>query len=181
MEKRKSYVKEVNSLISEGLTEQAAVQTFQVLVNRFGDEMHNPELEDFKEEVARARKEQRAYYRSIIDESCSRYPFPIEMSWRNVKFEPKRIKRCEVCADYYYDVSRNGGSLTCFNNGICAHEYELRRKRAGTIIDPVYKRNVQEIPVDFSPAEDDEQGHAILSEVEMGAWRHRQNGTRGIY
>jgi hypothetical protein len=169
----KSYVKEVNTLISEGLTEKMAEQTFQMLVNRFGDEMHKPELEDFRAEVLKARKEQRAYYRSIIDRGCGAYPFPIEMTWRNVKFEPKRIKRCEVCSDYYYDVSRNGGSVTCFNNGVCAHEYELRRKRAGTIIDPVYRRTVQEIPIDFSPAEEDKQGNAILNEVEMTAWRQR--------
>jgi len=177
----KSYVKEVERLIEEGLNEQVAVQTFQMLVNRFADDMHRPELEDFREAIASTRKEQRAYYRSIIGEGCGAFPFPIEMSWRNVKFEPKRIKRCSICSDYYYDVSRNGGSVTCYNNGVCAHEYEIRRKRAGTVLEPAYRRKVQEIPTDFSPAQDDDYGNAFLYEVEMTAWRHRQNGTRGVY
>ncbi|MBU8730454.1 hypothetical protein KM915_10350 [Cytobacillus oceanisediminis] len=169
----KSYVKEVERLIEEGLNEQVAVQTFQMLVNRFADDMHRPELEDFKLEIAKARKDDRAFYRSIIDEGCGAFPFPIEMSWRNVKFEPKRVKRCAICSDYYYDVSRNGGSVTCYNNGICANEYEIRRKRAGTILEPAYRRKVQEIPTDFSPKADDAQANAFMNKVEMTAWRNR--------
>jgi hypothetical protein len=172
-----TYVKEVEQLIGEGLNEQAAVQTFQMLVNRFADEMHQPEVEDFREAIASTRKAQRAYYRSIIDEGCGAFPFPIEMSWRNVKFEPKRIKRCAICSDYYYDVSRNGGSVTCYNNGICAYEYEIRRKRAGTVLEPAYRRKVQEIPTDFSPKADDAQANAFLNEVEMTAWRNRAEKT----
>jgi hypothetical protein len=167
------YVKEVEGLVNEGLTEEMAVQTFQMLVNRFGDAMHKPELEDFRAAIAETRKSERWYFRQVIDEGCAMFPFPMEMSWRNVKFEPKRVKRCEVCSDYFYDVSRNGGKITCFNNGICDHEYEIRRKRGGTILEPAYRRRVNEIPIDFSPAEDDKQGNAILNEVEMAAWRQR--------
>src|SRR5690606_357961 len=120
----------------------------------------------------KTRKDDRSYYHSIIDGGCVWVPYPIEMTWRNVKFEPKRVKRCAVCSDYFYDVSRNGGSVACFN-GWCDHEYEVRRKRPGTILAPAYRRRVNELLIDVNPSESDKQGHAILNEFEKSAWRQR--------
>ncbi|MFC7321956.1 hypothetical protein [Halobacillus campisalis] len=169
-----SYIKEVQRLIDDGLNEEASVQLFQVLTNRFTFEMHRPETEDFRKGILECRKDQRKHFREIIDGECRKYPFPIQLNWRNVKFEPKRVKRCGICGGYFYDVSRNGNKITCFNNGICEHEHEIRRKRKGTLMEPAYKRRVDEIPIDFSPAEDDALGNAILTETEMTAWRNRE-------
>lgn len=168
-----SYVKEVRELIDDGLNEEAAVQAFQVLTLKFDEDFSIPQTEEFREELRKCKKHRRRQFRDVIDKFGEKYPFQMEITWRNVKFEPKRVKRCAICSEYYYDVSRNGRKLTCFNNGICEHEYEIRRKREGDVIDPIYKRRVEEIPIDFSPSNQDAQQTALLEEVELTAWRDR--------
>ncbi|ARI78238.1 hypothetical protein [Halobacillus mangrovi] len=167
-----SYVKEVHELIDDGLNEETAVQAFQVLTLIFDEEFSIPHLEEFRMELRQWQKHRRKNFRNIIDRFGEKYPFPIELTWRNVKFKPKRVKRCAICSNYYYDVSRNGRKLTCFNNGICEHEYEVRRKRKGPVLEPIYRRRVEEVPLDFSPAKEDARQHALLYETEITAWRN---------
>ncbi|WP_042224135.1 hypothetical protein [Oceanobacillus manasiensis] len=167
-----SYNKEVTAVIDAGLPADATVQLFQVLTNHFAETDHCPEVYEFRDVLLAKRKYSRRKFHRSIDEVCAHYPLPVKLTWRQVKYEPKRIRRCAVCSDYFYDVSRNGRSATCFN-GLCPKYYEQRRKRAGTIIDPVYRRRVDEVLVDFQPGEHDKRGHAVLNEVEMTAVRNK--------
>ncbi|MEI3596744.1 MULTISPECIES: CGNR zinc finger domain-containing protein [unclassified Oceanobacillus] len=165
-----SYVKEVERLENEGIPAEAAVQLFQVLTERLEDVSSSPEVDEFQRKLLDLRKHDRRYFRQVIDDVCSEFPFPIPLNWRNVKFEPIRINRCELCGNYFYDVSRNGKKITCYNGGRCEHEYEVRRHREGTLLDPIYKRRKEEIPIDMSPSEDDSEGWAELNEMEMTAF-----------
>lgn len=164
-----SYIKEVKRIIDEGIPSEVAIQLFQVLTERFEDISSDPDICEFQRKLLDLRKHERKFFRQVIDEVCSEFSFPIKLSWRNVKFEPIRINRCVICGDCFYDVSRNGKKITCYNGGRCEHEYEVRRHREGTLIDPIYKRRFEEIPIDMSPGEGDTEGWAKLNEMEMTA------------
>lgn len=167
-----THIKEVESLKDSGLSEEVAIQLFQVLTKRFEIIAGGVELSDFQRSLLDLRKHERRSFRDTIDGTCAEFPSPINtLSWRQVKYEPVRITRCVVCSAYFYDASRNGRKGTCYN-GYCSDEYEVRRGRDGTIIDPVYHRKVNEEYIDFSPAADDKKGHALLNEAEMTAWRN---------
>ncbi|WP_269409621.1 hypothetical protein [Lentibacillus daqui] len=159
-----AYVKEVQSVIDAGVSEEIAIALYDLITAEFEYIAEHPETEQFRSRIASIRKHELAFFRSIIDGACAKYPLPVELNWRKVIFKPKRVTRCEVCMNYFYDVSRNGRSLTCSKQ--CARNYRNYTRTGGTAIDPRYSRQVQEIPVDFSPDSDDEFGHAMLDEVE---------------
>src|SRR5699024_251790 len=191
-----SHIKEVETLKQDGLPEQAAVEIFQAITERF-DEIHaQPELGEFRQELLDLRKHERKEFRKVIDDICDKVntaaTMPVKLNWRNVRYEPGHVKRCEVCGDYFYDVSRNGRKLTCDAKGVyytfdltnreyryyhkngtklsvCATEYE-KCSRTGSILYPVSKRNPNEVLFDPQPAKNDAQGHAIQNEVNETAW-----------
>lgn len=172
-----SYNKEVTAVIAAGVPAEDVILLYQELTERFERVAGRPELTDFRRNLLDQRKHHRGLFHYEIDDVCRSLPWlPVRLTWREVKYEPLRIRRCAVCSSYFYDASRNGRTLTCYTN-YCRTEYERRKRRPGTIIDPVYYRSVEEIPVDFSPAEDDAYGHALLNKVEMTAWRDRSAKT----
>ncbi|SFK12261.1 hypothetical protein SAMN04487936_107203 [Halobacillus dabanensis] len=175
MAEKQAYVREVQDLIDEGIPEDVAVQVYQFLVERFERAHHKPEVKDFRAELSELHKSERRYFRDCVDDWLSDMPFPIELTWREVKFKPNRISRCEICSDYFYDVSRNGRKVTCYKGSYCEHEYEVRRKRPGTVIDPIYKRKVNEVSVDMAPDKSDKRGNAALTEMERAAWEDEQD------
>ncbi len=170
----KAYVKEVQDVINEGLTDEVAVLLYQVLVERFERMSGHAETEEFQASLAELHKTERRFFRDWI----FRFPLPVSLTWREVKFKPQRVRRCEICGDYFYNASRNGKRVTCYKGDRCEREYEVRRKRPGTVIDPIYKRRVHEVPVDMAPDKRDNVGNAILTEMELTAWESGQ--TYGI-
>lgn len=175
-----SYVGEVQHVIDEGVPEEIAIELYNVLTEKF-EKMYRspPETEYLREDVASLRKNERRTFRDIIDETCARYPLPVDITWRELKYVPERITRCEVCMRYFYDVSRNGRRLTCSEE--CNRNYRNYTRTGGTVMDPIYSRNVQEVPIDFSPASDDEVGNAMLDEVEMTRQRRLDGQTAEFY
>ncbi|MGP4072640.1 hypothetical protein ACTWQB_08815 [Piscibacillus sp. B03] len=197
MGKNTSYVKEVQAVINEGLPEEVAIELFQALTEQFEGVDGHAETEQFKQNLLHYRKYDLVGFRRNIDKVCQDNPLPIKLNWRKVKYQPKRIKRCEICGYYFYDVSRNGRKLTCdrygeyfrfdftnrtyryyYKNGVrlsdCAAEYE-RRRRTGSVLYPNSNRKPYEVLIDFQPSENNKQGHALLNEVEMTAWKNRLN------
>src|SRR5699024_4457505 len=178
---QRTYVKEVQRLIYEGIQATEATELYQRLTDRFEDISGHPETDQFQQHLLSLRKYDRPYYRQVIDDVCE----PINMNWRTVKYDPTRIKRCETCGSYYYDVSRNGRKLTCDAGGVyyrfdrtnrtyryfhknghklsvCAAEYEKQRQGDTT-------RQPNEVLTDFQPGAGDAVGHAWLNKVENQA------------
>lgn len=159
-----NYVSEVQNVIDAGLPEQVAVGLYNVITEKLERISGHPETNIFRARVKELKKEELGYFHVTIDAICKQYPLPIKVDWRLLKYEPERITRCEVCSRYFYDVSRNGRSLTCSDD--CQADYYRFTRTGGTAIDPIYSRNVQEIPIDFSPSSDDALGYAMLNKVE---------------
>lgn len=155
------YVKEVQKVINAGVSEEIAIALYDLITAEFEYIAEHPETEQFRNRIANMRKYE---LHTIIDKACDRYPLPVELNWRKAKYDPKRITRCEVCMNYFYDVSRNGRKLTCSEQ--CQRNYYNYIRTGGTAIDPIYSRQIQEIPTDFSPASDDPEGNAKLDEME---------------
>jgi hypothetical protein len=177
----KTYVKEVQALIDLGYSERDAVKIFEAIVDHFERHvLQTVEVEDFQEKALELRKSQRAYYRDMINEALAWAQYD-ELTWREVKFEPKRVKRCAQCMGWFYDTSRNARKITCNRLGeyrqwdqtnreyryynkdnarlsVCGARYELARK-------PV-KRRVQEISFDTMPSSEDAYGNVFMDEVE---------------
>lgn len=168
-----SYVKEVQDVIDLGIinAEQTMI-IYNELIRKFDT---SPDASQTQASIYKLRKNERNYYHELIDEVCKRYDE--RLSWRQVKFEPSRVKRCVICQSYFYDVSRNGKRLTCdlsgeyrvfdktnriyryyHKNGVrlsfCAVEYDQRRRAAPKdwteedIIYPHSRRRVQEVGID---------------------------------
>ena len=170
--------KEVETVTNALGSQRTAIQLYQFLTEHFERMNGHPETSVFRQRLFDLHKEERAYFRSIIDEKCEEYYLDM-LSWRNVKYKPERVKRCEVCYNYFYDVSRNGRSKTCFNGGHCEREYEVRRGRGGTIQEPEYSRSVNIEFIDMQPDANDKEGQAKLLEMEKA--RQRENGVYYIY
>jgi|SRR5699024_916400 len=182
---QRTYVKEVQRLIYEGIQAAEATELYQRLTDRFEDIIGHPETDQFQQNLLLLRKHDLSYFREVIDEVCA----PAGLNWRSVKFEPVRIKRCEICGNYFYDVSRNGRKITCdaggvyyrfdktnrtyryyWKNGtrlsVCAAEYEKDKQASYRFGQP---RQPYEILTDFQPGADDAVGHAWLNKVEKQA------------
>lgn len=167
-----SYIKEVQSLIDEGLNEEITLALYKCMT----DELHmvcgGAGKEEFRARVAELRKNERQYYHEVIDSVCNRYPFPIELSWRNFKYEPSRVGWCDICGDFFYDASRNGKSLSCRDH---VNEYRNRVRAGGDILFPISIRRRQEFLYDPQPGQGDIVGNAILNSVEMQAQANYRN------
>jgi len=181
----RTYVKEVQRLIDAGIQATEAAELYQALTIRFENIHGHPETEQFQQHLLSLRKYDLSYFREVIDDACK----PVNLNWRSVKFEPTRIKRCETCGNYFYDVSRNGRKITCDAGGIyhrfdktnrtyryywkngtrlsvCAAEYEKERQASYGFGQP---RQPYEILTDFQPGPNDAVGHARLNKVERQA------------
>jgi hypothetical protein len=190
-----ALIKEVQAVIDLGYSEEVATLIYEVLTNNFEFVCGRPDTEEFQNNLLDMRKNDRSYFRYLIDSVCSRYLVTNKLSWREVKYEPTRIERCEVCGNYFYDISRNGRSKTCERGGpykvfdatnreyryyhkngkklsVCAAEYE-KRIRTGSVLYPTARRRRTEILTDFNPAENDKAGWAWLNDVQMAAWNRR--------
>lgn len=190
-----AHIKEVQDVIDEGISEPRAELLYQVITEKFEEICGQIETDDFQRSILDIRKNERPYFREVIDDVCNRYTFSAGLNWRNLKYEPIRIQRCQICGDYFYDISRNGKKLTCSKGGVyqtfdvtnrkyryfhkngkrlsvCGALYEQRR-RAGSVLYPESKRNPNEVLTDFNPDENDKKGHAWLNEVELTAWKSR--------
>jgi hypothetical protein len=177
----KSYVKEVQAVIDLGYSERDAVKIFDAVVDHFtGYVIGTVEVDEFREKALAMRKNERAFYREMINDALAWARFD-ELTWREVKFEPTRVKRCAHCMEWFYDTSRNARKITCDKLGeyrqwdqtnreyryyvkdnarlsVCGARYELARK-------PI-KRRVQEIPFDMMPSSEDAYGNVFKDEVE---------------
>lgn len=182
-----SYNKEIQAVLNVGISESMTKHLYMSLVIEFDSICGDPEIPKFRKKIADIRKNERSFFREIIDKKCKL--FKIDLDWRTVKFEPNRVKRCEVCGDLFYDVSRNGKSLTCYHKGtykqfdmtnreyyyyhkngnklsVCAAEYEKRRNdREKPDFYPLDKPFSNEIPTDYQPERNDKRGHAFLEEI----------------
>src|SRR4051794_28480764 len=147
--KKTVYVSEVQNVIDLDIIH--ADQTKALYNDILQNFITGVNAKETREHIRELRKHNRNYYHEIIDDVCKRYDE--RLSWRTVKLEPTRAKRCIICQSYYYDVSRNGKRLTCdllgeyrvfdqtnrtyryyHKNGVrlsvCAVEYDLRRRAA---------------------------------------------------
>jgi hypothetical protein len=184
--KTKSYVKEVQAVLDLGYTEADAVKIFEVVVDRFERAVGGLEPEEFHDRVLDLRKNERAFYREMIDHALS-YTDYDELTWREVRFEPTRVKRCAQCGNWFYDSSRNGKKITCNRFGVyrrwdmenrkyryyhkhgnklseCGARYELARVPT--------TRRVQEVPFNPNPSGEDIEGNVFLDEIEDANQRH---------
>lgn len=198
---RKTYVKEVEDVIKLGYIDESTVlKLYKEIGKHFGDSIGNEE-ERGRENLRYLRKHERAYWHERIDDIVQWYDD--RLSWRNVKVEPNRFKICPMpgCYRWFYDVARNGRTITCdyveykewdftnrkykyrhdrYGNRIseCAVNLDKYRRAAGgnytdeDLLWPRYRRNVQEMPVDMQPSNGDAKGHAILGEMQK-AYRRR--------
>ncbi|MCM3572523.1 hypothetical protein M3172_04930 [Mesobacillus subterraneus] len=177
----KSYVKEVQAVIDLGYMERDALKIFEAITDHFADYIIGTvEVEEFHERALALRKNERAFYREMIDQALA-YAGYSELSWREVKYDPSRVGRCAECMGWYYNVSRNGKKITCdrlgvyrqwdktnreyryyFKDGnklsVCGAKYELARKPT--------TRRVQEVLFDAMPGGDDVQGNVFMDKVE---------------
>lgn len=189
-----TLVSEAQKLREAGLTVDQVRVLYDAITDAFVAWCERPDVTEFRAELARPRKHERRLWHDLIDGGCEYFARlqpaaklpPVELDWRSVKFEPERVKRCEVCQSWFYDIARNGRTLTCSRRGIykrwdmtnrkfvyyvkngarlseCAAEYELRRYDGGSR--SVAKSN--EILNDFQPAEDDEKAINFLNYVEL--------------
>ncbi|WP_182200405.1 CGNR zinc finger domain-containing protein [Paraliobacillus salinarum] len=184
-----NYNKEASLLYEKGLTKFQITNLYQEILEEFYKACGHVETDVFIQKVKDVKRYERSYLHQIIDESCKRYLYSTDLTWREVKFEPKRIKRCKNCNAYFYDVSRNGRSLTCniggdyfvydstnrkfrnfYKNGeklsVCGAELEIHKRT------PIYKRKVNMILTDFFPAEGDIKGQAWLDEINIFHQNH---------
>lgn len=184
----KSYVKEVQVVIDLGYSERDVVKIFEGVVDHFVSIVGGVEPEHYHERVLNLRKEERAFYREQLEQGIAWAGYD-GLTWRDVKFEPTRVKRCEQCMNWFYDTSRNGKKLTCdrfgeykrfdFTNrefvyrykdgdklSVCGAKYEQARNPS--------TRNVQEVLFDAQPSGDDVMGNVMLDEIE-GAYQEQIN------
>jgi hypothetical protein len=178
-----SYVKEVQTAVNTGLTAKQAHGIYHDILDEFINMFDRPETEDFRREIADLRKHERGFYRTIID----LYVVEHGLDWRTVKFDERRVKRCEHCMNYYYDFSRNGLGKTCYRRGVYKRfnlttrefyyreNHGIKMSECGVALEnskhPTVRR-VQEMPFDPNPSEGDKKGHAILQSVNGAYQRH---------
>ena len=88
-----SVAKEVQAVLDLGILdeEQTKVLYHEILKN-FGT---SPDASKTQKRIYDMRKNNRTYYHALIDDVCKRYD--PSLSWRTVKFEPSRTKRCIIC------------------------------------------------------------------------------------
>lgn len=183
----KPYASEIEETIKLGIIDEPTVlEMYEDLVGSFSFMTAHPH-----EAQARAlelRKFNRTKYHAMIDEVVKEYNE--RLSWHNVKFNPRRIKRCIICQAWYYDRSRFNKNPACDKLGVyyqhgryrhdkygnklsvCEVEYDKRRRAAPTgvwteedIIWPYSGRSVREELVDMQPREDDYKGQSMLWEM----------------
>jgi hypothetical protein len=191
---KKTYVSEVQDVIELGyIDEETAVEMYQGLAQEFAGRAI--EIEEIREELYNRRKDNLADWHAHIDLIVKDYDE--RLSWRNVKVEPSRFKKCRMprCNSIFYDVARNGKTITCNRftwwgydrtnrkykyrydrygdkMSVCAVNLDKYRRAAGgnytdeDLLWPRSNRSVEEFLVDLQPGEDDAQGHAILNEMQ---------------
>lgn len=195
-QKQKTYVKEVQDVIELGYLEEATVlEMYQELAEEFAGGALDQEAE--QEWLRNQRKHNLPEWHEMIDYLVQQYDE--RLSWREVKVEPNRFKICPMagCYNWFYDVARNGKTITCnritwkefdltnrkwkyyhdkYGNrmSVCAVKLDQYRRAAGaggyTVEDllwPKSRRRVQEFSVDLQPDEDNAQGNAILDEMQQ--------------
>lgn len=170
-----NYVTEIQKVIDEGLNEEITIALYRLLTHRLHEVCGGVGVDEFRQRVADLHKNDLRYFREIIGGICSECPLPVEMNWRKLKYDPKRIQWCEICGSFFYDISRNGRAKSC--EGDCRAEYNRRKQIGGDILAPDYKRKVEIVYVDMSPSEGDTQGHALLNRMEMQRWGAYRAGT----
>lgn len=191
---RKTYISEVEYVIELGyIDETTVIEMYQVIAKQFAGGAL--EIEDTCKSLYAERKHNLAEWYERIDHIVKQYDD--RLSWRNVKVVPSRFKICPLpgCYRWFYDVARNGKTITCdyeefkewdFTNrvfkyrhdgygnrlSVCAVNLDKYRRAAGgnytdeDLLWPKSRQKVQETSVDLQPSEDDARGHAILNEMQ---------------
>jgi hypothetical protein len=172
-----NYVKEVQSIVDLGVPAEDVIKMFDAITDNFTEYYSVVDSDQFHEVIGDLRRTDKRWFRQIIDEVASEYG----LSWREVKYEETRVKRCETCMSWFYGTARNGKTLTCERFGVfrrfnlttrefyyrekdgrrlseCAVKYELARR-------PV-KRRVNEVLYDPIPNRDATKEQAIKQSVE---------------
>ncbi|WP_409251792.1 hypothetical protein V1502_17020 [Bacillus sp. SCS-153A] len=173
-----NHVKEVQTIIDVGMNPEDATKLYDQITDKFTEYFSVIEVEEFHHKIGHLRVNDKRYFRQIIDEVAREYG----LSWREVKYNEQRVKRCETCQSWFYTTARNGRSLTCerfgtyrrfdmtnrryyywFKDGRrlseCAVKYELS-KRPNTV------RRVQEVLYDPQPSGNDIPRQMFLQDVE---------------
>lgn len=190
----KTYVTEVQNVIELGYIDETTVlEMYQVIAKQFAGRAL--EIEETREALYAERKHNLPEWHERID--CIVKQYDERLNWRDVKVVPSRFKICPMpgCYRWFYDVARNGKTITCnyeefkewdFTNREMKHRHDeygnrlsvcavnldkFRRAAVGKYTDedllwPRSRRKVQETSVDLQPSDDDAQGHAILNEMQ---------------
>lgn len=121
-----AYVREVEQLLDHGLSIEQVRKLYEIIARHIDNDMGTPDTEKLRGNVADMRKNERAEFHALIDDACREFTRKYadlsdslpELNWRTVKVEPQRLKHCAVCYDLFYDINRNGRTLTCDHKGV---------------------------------------------------------------